>query len=138
MNKKMYKYYIMGVILILLFSPIASSTNISKTGKNQNKTTNEIISQNSFNPKINNILDMINESIVKGYLQDIVDFGPRVTGTYGCDQAAEYLFEKFDSMNLTTRYHNWASRGGKYNLKLFEGSNIEGKLQGNSKYSEKR
>ena len=39
----------------------------------------------SIDDTIVEILQQINESLVLGYLQDLVDIGPRVTGTQGCE-----------------------------------------------------
>ena len=38
--------------------------------------------------KINEILSMIDETLILEYLETIVGFGPRMTGSYGCEKAA--------------------------------------------------
>lgn len=86
----------------------------------------------SISPKIlpqfknNDIIDMIqsmDESLYLGYLEDLVDFGPRVTGTPECEAAGDYIYNEFQSMGLEVRYHNW-SYGG------YQDRNIEATLPG--------
>jgi hypothetical protein len=38
---------------------------------------------------------MIDEHLILNYLQNIVGLGPRKTGTYGCEKAAEYIHRQF-------------------------------------------
>ena len=73
---------------------------------------------------------MVNESLILGYLEDLVEFSPRKTGTYGCEKAGEYIYEKFIEMGLETRMINWTSFGNKYNPRYFSGTNIEATLNG--------
>jgi len=37
-------------------------------------------------------IEQINESVVLNYIQDLVDFGPRVTESTACDNAGTYIF----------------------------------------------
>jgi hypothetical protein len=74
----------------------------------------------------NNIISMIqelDESLYLGYLENLTDIGPRVTGTDNCLEAGEYIYNEFKKMNLDVRYHNWSNSG-------FYGSNIEATIQG--------
>ena len=65
----------------------------------------------------------MNQSLYLEYLEDIVEFGPRRTGTPACEQAGKYIYNQFKAMGIEARYHNW-SYGGE------SGSNIEGTLKG--------
>jgi len=97
------------------------------------------ISNSLFNEdisKISDIIEMVDETLVFGYLEDLVDFSPRKTGTYGCIKAGEYIYEKFVEIGLDTRSYNWKTFGNKYNPRFFTGQNIEATLYGNSKSDE--
>ena len=69
------------------------------------------------------LIQQINESLYLSYLQTLVSFGPRVTGTSACTQAGEWIYSEFQDMGLDVRYHNW-SHGGE------SGRNIEATLSG--------
>jgi len=61
-----------------------------------------------------NIIDMIeamDESLILRYLENLTDFGPRVTGTNACKEAGEYIYNEFNSMGLDVKYHNWSYNG---------------------------
>jgi hypothetical protein len=75
------------------------------------------------NNLIIDILNQLNETMYLEYLEDLVDFGPRVTGSSECEEAGEYIYSQFESMGLQVRYHDWTY--GSYS-----GSNIEGTLEG--------
>ena len=75
-------------------------------------------------------LDPINDTIVLNYIQELVDFGPRVTGSTACDNAGTYIYNTFDEMGLNVRYQNWTS--GSYN-----GKNVEAVLEGIDPTSDK-
>jgi len=92
----------------------------------------------SIPPKIlsqfnnDNIIDMIqsmDESLYLGYLEDLVDFGPRVTGTPACQAAGDYIYNEFESMGLEVRYHNWNYYG-------YSDRNIEATLPGTNETSD--
>jgi hypothetical protein len=69
------------------------------------------------------ILENLDEDLIIGYLENITDFGPRVTGTSACHQAGDYIYNEFDSYGLEARYDDWSYSG-------YSGNNIEGTLEG--------
>ena len=69
------------------------------------------------------ILENLDEDLILGYLEDLVAFGPRATGTNACHQAGDYIYDEFESYGLEARYDDW-SYGG------YSGNNIEGTLPG--------
>ena len=90
--------------------------------------------------KISEIIKMVNESLILGYLEDLVEFSPRNTGTFGCEKAGEYIYEKFVEMGLDTKSYNWTSFGNRYNPRFFRGQNVEATLNGinkNIKFAER-
>ncbi len=71
---------------------------------------NEIFSP-TFDINITDLIRQINESMILGYLENLTDFGPRVTGTSECYEAGEYIYSEFEDMNLEVRFHNWSYGG---------------------------
>ena len=71
------------------------------------------------------LLQQLNEALLRGYLENLTSFGPRLTGTEGCDQAAHYIYETFQDMGLAVRYHNYTDDG-------MSGSNVEATLYGSN------
>jgi hypothetical protein len=51
------------------------------------------------------LLEQVDETIYLRYLENLTAFGPRVTGTDACEAAAEYIYNQFENMGLTVRYH---------------------------------
>lgn len=120
------KLIIFFVIFFVLFTNNLTAQYITK---NKKKNTTEIslnlIPSKYYDTNIQNILDKINETILKNYLIDLCLIGPRMTSTYGCDKAAEYIYKQFTDMGLDTRYQNWESFGDRYHFKYFKAKNIE-------------
>ena len=69
------------------------------------------------------LLLQLNETVLLGYLENLTGFGPRLSGTDACDQAAQYLYSTFQDMGLSVQYHN-------YTDDIVSGSNIEATLEG--------
>lgn len=84
----------------------------------------------SYDPTIASILSKVNESTLRYHLENLVGFSPRYTGTYGCEQAAEYIHDHFEDHGLATRYQSWESFGNRYHPHLFRSQNVEATLQG--------
>lgn len=80
--------------------------------------------------KIQQIIDSIDESVVENYLRNIVDIGPRLTGTYGAEKAAEYIYDELESLGLVVDYREWEDFGNPYNRRYYRGKNVEGILSG--------
>jgi hypothetical protein len=80
--------------------------------------------------KIIQAINMINETMLRNYLNEVVNFGPRATGTYGCEKAGEYLYNQFIEMGLDTRYHYWKSIGKLIPLRFYKDKNVIGRLEG--------
>jgi len=75
------------------------------------------------------MLQQVDESIYLGYLEDLVAFGPRLTGTSACIAAAGYIYNQFASMGLAVRYHPW-SYGG------YSSNNVEATINGTDETSD--
>jgi hypothetical protein len=68
-------------------------------------------------------IEGIDETMVLNYIQDLVDFGARVTESSAFDQAGTYIHDQFESMGLEVEYHNWTSgsRSGKNVVATLDG-----------------
>jgi hypothetical protein len=74
-------------------------------------------------PEVIAMLNAHTESMYLGYLQGLVDFGPRLTDTTACWDAGDWLYDEFQNMGLQVRYQNWSYWG-------YTGSNIEATIPG--------
>jgi len=84
----------------------------------------------TIDSKITAIIDTIDQQLIENYLSDLVSYGPRMTGTYGCQKTGEYIKEKFESFSLKTSIQNWTRFGNKYNPRWFKGFNVIGTKPG--------
>lgn len=90
---------------------------------------NEIVKTNSVDPDINDMINMINESMLREYLEKQVAFGPRPTGSQNCDRVADYLFSEFVNMSLDVRFKS-------FNFLRCNGRNIIATLNGSDNASD--
>ncbi|MCJ7572621.1 MAG: M28 family peptidase [Candidatus Thermoplasmatota archaeon] len=113
-----------------LLSFLILITLLSSTIITANTTIQKIEIQN-INPKIQEIIDKINETLVRNFMEYLVlETGSRYTGTYGCQKAAKYIYQQFENMGIQTRYQNWSSWGNRWNPGLFKSQNIIGTKPG--------
>ncbi|KYK34652.1 MAG: hypothetical protein AYK22_05025 [Thermoplasmatales archaeon SG8-52-3] len=75
------------------------------------------------NDNIIEILTQIDETLLLSYLENLTDFGPRVTGSSACAEAGDYIYNEFLDMGLEARYDEWSYSG-------YSDRNIEGTLEG--------
>ena len=92
------------IFLILILNIGFSSTIIAeKTLKNNDfLQKNEIINQN-----IIEAINKVNKSNVTKYLKELVNIGPRYTGSKNCKKAAKYIYEKLKDIGLYTYIQKW-------------------------------
>ncbi len=90
----------------------------------------DIASYEKDESKIVEVTQHITKEMLQHYLENIISFGPRVTGTEACREAGRYIHDELSRMGLETTYHNWTAS---VNFKRYEGENIEGVLEGDEK-----
>jgi hypothetical protein len=135
MKKIITKSFIFLAIIILVSSPLISSSSVELNTNQSNKINKSPINNNT-NQKITQALENITESQIKEYLEGLVAIGPRMTGQYGCDKAAVYLYQTFEDMDLAVRYQKWIVRSqGKFH-RLYKSQNVEAILPGTSLHRE--
>jgi hypothetical protein len=80
-----------------------------------------------IDPKIQEIIDKINETLIRNYLEHLVEtIGNRYTGTEGCENAATYISQQFQTMGLQSTYQNWSAKGNSLLSGYFQGRNVIG------------
>jgi hypothetical protein len=107
---------IMSIILIGLF--LTASTIKIQANNNQ--------SPSAYGNSNGNIIDLVNtidEELVYGYLESLVSYGTRHTGSDNCTRAGVFLYHQFKKMGLKTEIQSWEDRG-------FKSSNIIATLEG--------
>jgi len=125
----MKKIIVIIMLIFLLSSPAISSLKITKEKSVPFEQNN--LEKNNVDPKIQEIIDKINETLVRDYLEYLVyDIGSRYTGTYGCEKAAKYIHKQFTNAELQTRYQEYSSWGNRWHPNFFKSQNVEGTLAG--------
>lgn len=77
----------------------------------------------SLDDNIISLIEQLDENIYLGYLENLTDFGPRVTTTQECDDAGEYIYNEFLKMGIDSQKHEWGDES-------FYGTTIEGTIFG--------
>lgn len=75
--------------------------------------------------KIKEIIEKVDENILKNYVNTIQNFGTHPTGSEECEEVAEFIYEKLKEIGLPTEYFEW-SKGG------YEGKNVVATIPGKS------
>ena len=131
MKKSFNTLRISSVLLIVLcLSTSASSISFSQQNSSISSAFDTQILTKTNSQKITGLLEMINETLIREYLETIVGFGPRVSGSYGCEKSAQYIYQQFMNMGLTARYQNWTAWGNIYHPHFYTSQNVEGTLTG--------
>jgi len=114
---------LISIILLINIFPNFGSIKIHKN--NSNEINNIYIKQ-----KVHEIIKTINESMIENILRELISIGPRMTSTYGCQKAGEYIINKFNKYNLSVEKRPWEDFGNKFNPGYYKSNNIIGTKQG--------
>jgi hypothetical protein len=96
------KKTLLSIFLIAIFiGSVLSQSTISQTIE-----TDSIIT-NNFENLIIEMVNKINNSQIKKYHNDLMDFGARFTGSENCTMAGDYIYNEFQKMWLEVEFHNW-------------------------------
>lgn len=127
MRKNRGKVCIIFSIILILCSPIISSmSNTTINIENPVAQSEKVTIEKNLNPDIATAIQMVNESLLREYMRVLtVEIGPRMTGTYGCEEAAKYMFEQFENMGLETRYHYWEGISDRRPFRKYRSQNVE-------------
>jgi hypothetical protein len=130
--KKPFNILQTAIVLLIVLSLSTSASSIAFSQQNDSISSiydPQMLTMAS-SQKITSIVSMINETLIRGYLETIVGFGPRMTGSDGCKKAAQYIHQQFTDMQLIARYQNWTMWGNRYHPYLYTSQNVEGTLPG--------
>jgi acetylornithine deacetylase/succinyl-diaminopimelate desuccinylase-like protein len=75
------------------------------------------------NTVILDMVEQVNESMVFYYLDSLMSFGPRYTGSENCSAAAQWILDEFMTMGLDTQLDTWSYAG-------FSSQNVVATLNG--------
>jgi hypothetical protein len=128
MNKTSLKIICSFVITLLVFGPIITAKTTTKEPQQIDYKNNDMLTADE---KIQEILQKINESLVRSYMEYLLlQIGVRYTGTTGCQNASHYIYEQFENMGMQVRYQNWTAKINKSNPSLVTSQNVEATQQG--------
>lgn len=77
----------------------------------------------ALNQEIVDMIEQVDENLMLAFLEELVGFGPRVTGSPAVQQAGQYIYDTFESMGLDVRFDPWSYYG-------YSGNNVEATLPG--------
>jgi hypothetical protein len=126
LNVKIVSYFI---IFCLLYGMINSSVSRSTmkpsffTKQSYTPGGNNDLSSTSESSDILEMIQRVNASILRTYIQKIQEFGPHPTGSEACDAIGKFLYDTLKSFQISVHYDSW-------NYKLRSGKNIVATLQG--------
>ena len=66
-----------------------------------------------INTDIVQMINQVNQTLLFGFLEDIVEFGPRPTGSLNCSKVAQYIYDEFQKMGLWVQFDEWRFAGVK-------------------------
>jgi len=115
LKKKIFGIFVMTLLIISTSSAASLMIQTNQKVKSEHIT--------SINDDIIEMIEQVDETLYLDYLETIVAFGPRVTGTTACDEAGTYIYNQLESMGLEVRFHEWDYEG-------FSDKNIEATLSG--------
>jgi len=128
MFKNLLKIFSFLVITLLVCGTVVTS----KTMAQDNQQINyKDMGAFYTDEKIQGIIDKINETLVRNFMEDLVfEIGSRYTGSYGCQKAARYIHQQFENMGLQAKYQDWSAWGNRWNPGFFESQNVIGTHKG--------
>jgi len=96
------KTIIIGIIFVLII-PINSTAKLHLN----NYESNEVSLEYTPDIVVEELINMVYKDLLKKYLTELVEFGPRFTGTENCHKAAQFIFNEFEKLGLETYIDLW-------------------------------
>jgi hypothetical protein len=128
MNRNVLKILCFFVITLLVFGPVVTSKTIAKENQQIDYKNIDVLYPNE---KIQEIINKINETLVRNFMEYLLfEIGLRYTGTNGCQKAAHYIYDQFETMDMQVRYQNWSAKINRSNPNFLVSQNVEATQQG--------
>jgi len=121
--EKLRKIFSLIVVIITVFGIFTAYTNSYEISKYPINSNYKFWTSNNFNPTLSEMIQLVNETVIKNHIQIIQEFGPHPTGSDEIEQLKEYLYDQFIDYGLIVELQHW-----KYKLK--SGFNIEASIPG--------
>ncbi len=122
----MFKVNICIFICCLIVIPFQSI--IKETQDIESKSLDPLADM-GINTDIVQMINQVNQTLLFGFLEDIVEFGPRSAGSLNCSKAAQYIYDEFQKMGLWVQFDEWRFAGVKC-------KNIVATINGTNPYSD--
>jgi len=95
---------IKNVIILTVLTMLLLPYSTSALAQNSELVNNKIVTTGSFDTDVIDMINKVNESLVLEYMEALVGFGPRPTGSENCSKAADYLYNEFEEMGLDVEF----------------------------------
>jgi hypothetical protein len=94
------------ILLPTLFFSLAQNTGLfsDDVAPKTESFSDDVDPVESFNSDIIDMINQINESLIVEYMETLVGFGPRPTGSENCKRSADYLYNEFKEMGLHVEF----------------------------------
>ncbi len=112
------------ILTLLIIVVVIFSTTVIAFGEKKS-----IEQSNGSYLQIVDMIKQINYSLVNSFMNSLLSFGPRYTGSENCSRAGDWIYNTFVSMGLETKFHHWECEG-------FSSRNIVATLPGSDPSSE--
>lgn len=89
-------FFVVGILLLTGFASIPI-----QAGPVQQPLT-------SPDPQIIDMIQQVNESLLYYYNTHLTAFGPHYTGTENSMKVSQYIYDEFQAMGLSVKFHNWS------------------------------
>jgi len=98
----MIKKIIFIIMILILLMPVSLVY-----GNILNSNNEEPINTTNIQTDIVDLISQVNESILSYYLEKIVSFGFKKTGSENTSRAADWIKEEFENLGLYTYFDEW-------------------------------
>ena len=125
-HMKTVSYFIIICLLCGMMQSTSSGSIMTRSFSSEQSNIHEGIHDSVYIDQSSDILQMIqqvNATKLRSYIQKIQEFGPHPTGSRACKAVGDYLYDTLNSFKISIQYDPW-------NYQLRSGTNIVASLQG--------